>query len=130
MRDRFPSEEGVRLRECQACADDPHPACVPMLGWPARALRAQYVPIYTNFMAERPTFRDLDRFTKAKGLPRISKVAGGLRGVYLDPSQVQVFDGKDINGSRGVTERESTSGPAPQPSTESEAAPAPHDRAS
>lgn len=52
-------------------------------------------------MSQPPNFRDLDRFTKAKGLPRISKVAGGLRGVYLNPDRVQVFDGKDINGSRG-----------------------------
>lgn len=42
--------------------------------------------------------RKLQQFAKAKNLPCPARVTGKLRRVYLDPTRVRVFRGKEIRG--------------------------------
>lgn len=71
-------------------------------------------------MSYRPDFAALNRFTKAKGLPRVSRVGGSLREVYLNPDRVQVIAGRNINGTRGVESAppKGTDEDRPSPSTD------------
>jgi hypothetical protein len=56
-------------------------------------------------MKFRRSFSLLEHFTKAKNLPTPSRVSGGgLRTAYYShPDQVEVIDGKRVNGTRAAT---------------------------
>jgi hypothetical protein len=67
---------------------------------------------------------DFERFAKAKGLDRPSRVmAGGLRAVYRHPDQVRLVQGYDVNGTREPAEPDDHAGKAaPSPASSSDSA--------